>query len=187
MGQHVHWHHTCAALALCMLLVCTGCSGQEAASGTQDASADQPVADAMASKGKTTPVAKPRGKAPGGRAAGKAAAAAKAAPRSPANTGKTASNAASGKAVKAPAKAPAKRSGKSAARPQKGAVASGLRGKDLDAAVLKVMQLCDSLCGNLLQLIPCPRGLLYVNISQHPTVISTSAMPHCCHHRLWMR
>lgn len=162
MGQHARWQHTCAALALCMLLACTGCSGQEAASGAPDASADQPAEAAASSAGETTPVAKPKGRATGGKAVGKAAPAAKAAPRSSARQGTKASDAAAnGKAVKAPGKAAAKRSGKSAARPQKGAVASGLRGKDLDAAVLKVGQLCNHLCGGLLQFMPCPPIAVY--------------------------
>ena len=138
MGQHVQWQRTCAALAVCILLACTGCSGQGAASGKQDASAGQPVKAAASSKGKVTPVAMPRDRAPGARAASKAAAAAKAAPASSAQQGAKAAGAAKGKAVNAPGKATAKRSGKSASRPQKSALTAGLRGKDLDAAVAKV-------------------------------------------------
>jgi hypothetical protein len=137
MAQHLRWQRLSAALALCMLLACGGCSGQDAAPLQQDAAAEQTAA-ATADKGKMTSVAKPEDSAAGN-------AAAKAAPLLSGKSDAATASAAPGKAAKAPGTASGK--GKSASRPQKGTLTKGLSGKDLDAALLKVL-LCDGLCSS---------------------------------------
>ena len=180
MGQHVHWRHACAALAICMLLACTGCTGQDASADKQDAEASHTAGETPAAEG-VTPVSKPKGGD-----AGEAAAAAAAA--SQASNHQTADGATVGKAAKARGKAAASVSGKSASRPQKGALKAGLRGKDLDAALKKVRLLCNhsaqlsaTVDCDLLRSSARQQVVLYLN--GHLGVCNPVLSPHC---RQWM-
>jgi hypothetical protein len=137
MRQHRRWRQSCAALALCVLLACAGCSGQDSSPVQQDEAAEQTAA-ASANEGKVIPGAKSKGRAPGGRAASKAAAAAKAAKQAAGQTAAATAGAVPANGAKAPGTATGK--GKSASRPQKGTLTKGLSGKDLDAALLKVTE-----------------------------------------------
>lgn len=124
----------CAALALCLLLACAACSAQDAQSKEQTSLAEEAAGVKVPAKGKMTPAARPRGRV-AGRAGAAAGAAAGQAPGKV--LGKFA--AAQGKApAKAAGKVPGKAAG-AAARPKQSVAKKGLTGKDLEAAVQKVL------------------------------------------------